>query len=392
MDSSARKRIHFNSTMKTDNNNYSRGVSASRSYTCKLRTVQQQLQNNDVNLREIELEGWPKARIIEMIPFISLHSNLSAISIPACNLGDKGVILLSRALSHHPLVKLNLSGNLITNVGAEALGELRIPTLHDLNVSWNAISDQGLSFLSEGLVARGLRKLELDGIVIEGRGGGSRRLGLDCGEADPPIQNVAEEGCRALARVLRTSRLVHLSLSRQKLNSAGVAVIASTLKHAPLTHLELQRIPVDDEGAIALARALPSSSLETLELMINRITNTGALELANALMLDNTLVNLGLTQNEIGKEGLQALSEAAAVNTRLFRLDVYGHATGKAGSPFVWKIKPWIRLNQSTSAILGVRTDLYTYVLAKAARLQDATRLYKNVREMVQSFYSFRMS
>lgn len=367
-------------------NNYARAVAASRKYTSTVTTVQQQLQNNDVNLSELELQGWPKARIIEIIPIISLHSTLTSISIPACNLGDEGVILLCQGLPRHPLVTLNLAGNLITDLGAAALGKLCIPSLHDMNVSWNSISDQGLSSLSEGIIARGLRKLELDGIVIEGRGGGSRRLGLYCREAESQIRNVGEEGCFALARVLPTSRLVYLSISRQKLNTAAVASIASTLEHAPLKHLELQRIPVNDDGAIALAQALPSSRLVTLELMINHITNTGALVLAKALMLDSSLVNLGLTQNEIGKEGLLALSNAAAVNTRLFRLDVYGHAAGKAGSPFVWNIKPWIQLNRSTGVILGVRTDLYAYILAKAARLRDPTRLYNNVREIVQSF------
>jgi Ran GTPase-activating protein (RanGAP) involved in mRNA processing and transport len=203
------------------------------------------------------------------------------------------------------------------------------------------------------------------------------------------VCHLGNVGCASLAEALPFSKLVTLTLSRQhRITATGIQALSRGLQNCQhLKHLELQRIPVDDDGAVALAGALGSSSLLTLELTISKISDRGAKALAHSLASSRTprLESLGLTQNAIGLEGLEALEAAASVNMTLQRLELYGHAAGKAGSTHVWKIKPWLRMNRSSRQLLKCYCDkehLLAHFVARVSKLPDPTRLFRVLLEI----------
>jgi Ran GTPase-activating protein (RanGAP) involved in mRNA processing and transport len=373
------------------------------------------LERNCSKLTTVELTGW--THVVPRLLADSLRHNcfLTRLSLQACQLGNEGLDQLCPVLlqGNPPLEHVNLSGNGITDTGAVALAlAIRYhPTLRELLLAWNGISDIGTTALAQAVNTTRLQILDLAG-VIEGRGGGSRASFLRTDQLQQGVCNIGDAGCESLAQSLAfgssgssgnssgssgssgSCSLESLTLSRQhRITKTGIAALSSGLVHCRyLKHLELQRIPVDDDGAVALASALalPSSVLITLELTINKISNRGAKALATSLACNKTLENLGLNQSAIGLEGLKALEAAAAVNTTLHRLELYGHAAGKEGSLYVWKIKPWLRMNRSSRHVVQQDTEgalsLLPHLVARLAQLQNPTRVYLLLGELPTVF------
>lgn len=366
------------------------------------------LENNSSDLTSVELTGW--THVVPRLLADSLRHNihLTRLSLRACRLGNEGLQQLCPVLlqGNPPLEHVNLSGNGITDAGAVALGQaIRChPTLRELLLGWNGIADIGTTALAQAITTSRLQILDLAG-VSEGRGGGSRDSFLLTDQLQHGVCNIGDVGCESLAQVLAAggigidsvsgnrSGIEILILNRQHhITKAGITALSSGLVHCRhLTHLELQRIPVDDDGAVALASALSSSALITLELAINAISDRGAKALAASLTCNRTLQNVGLTQSAIGLEGLKALEAAMAVNTTLHRLELYGHAAGKEGSKYVWKIKPWLRMNRSGRQVIkqGDKKEalsVLSYLVARLTKLPDKTRLYRLIGELPTVF------
>ena len=370
----------------------------SRQSRAGLISTLEHLAQNDPVLTHVQLDGFV------LIPHERLgHSMLQnqylvQLSLEASNFGDDGVRQLCPALVHRagqlqqtpPLQHLNLAGNRITDRGADSLSQALAhhSTLRELILSWNEIADAGALGLASQVVSTvsTLKKLDLAGHVQSGRGGGLR----DRVDKSKPQKNIhiGDVGCCALAQALPGSRLESLNLNRQaKITSQGIVALAMHVAQPDcrIFHLELQRIPVDDEGAVALARAVTlSRRIQSLQLTINSISDRGAIGLADAIAADgDSIQDIGLTQSEIEMEGLRSLLGAVLTNPRLERLDVYGHGAGRAGSDYVWQIKPWLRFNRSANSIIrDERRELYAHLLAKAGRLEDGTRLYRLLRKM----------
>jgi hypothetical protein len=372
------------------------------------------LERNCSDSTSVELTGWTHV-VPRLLADSLLHNHhLTRLSLQACRLGNEGLQMLCPALlrGNPPLEHVNLSGNGITDVGAVALAEAiqHHATLAELLLGWNGIADVGTTALAQA-AAKGkcrLQILDLSG-VLEGRGGGSRSCFLLTDQVQHGVCNIGDVGCESLAQALAAggsgscvdsdcgsrSGLESLMLNRQhRITKTGIMALSSGLVHCRhLKHLELQRIPVDDDGAVALASALSSLSaaLITLELAINKISDRGAKALAASLTGNRTVQNLGLTQSAIGLEGLKALEAAAAVNTTLHRLELYGHAAGKEGSKYVWKIKPWLRMNRSSRQVVQQQDEkealsVLSHLLAKLAKLPDPTRVYQLIRELPTVF------
>jgi hypothetical protein len=371
------------------------------------------LESNCSDSTSVELTGW--MHVVPRLLADSLFHNhhLTRLSLQACRLGNEGLQQLCPVLlrGNPPLEHVNLSGNGITDVGAVALAEAiqHHPTLAELLLGWNGIADVGTTALAQAVTTREsrLQILDLAG-VSEGRGGGSRSCFLLTDQVQQGVCNIGDIGCESLAQALAAgcsgsggdsdsgsrSGLETLILNRQhRITKIGIIALSSGLVHCRhLKHLELQRIPVDDDGAVALASALSSSAaLITLEVAINKISNRGAKALAASLTCNKTLQNLGLTQSAIGLEGLKALEAAAAVNTTLHRLELYGHAAGKEGSKYVWKIKPWLRMNRSSRQVVQQQDEkealsVLSHLVARLAKLPDPTRLYQLIGELPTVF------
>ena len=95
-----------------------------------------------------------------------------------------------------------------------------------------------------------------------------------------------------------------------------------------LTKIELLDVFVDNDEAKALADALKkNATLRTLELRNNRMGNVAAMYIAAALLGGNnsTLRRLGLNGNNVGYDGIHAISKALTENVTLEKLGLYGN-------------------------------------------------------------------
>ncbi|KAL0225911.1 hypothetical protein P9112_013235 [Eukaryota sp. TZLM1-RC] len=101
-----------------------------------------------------------------------------------------------------------------------------------------------------------------------------------------------------------------------------------------ITELNLRQNNITSEGASALARALESNSTLTgLHLGGNNITDEGASALALALENNSTLTELHLWSNNITSEGASALARALESNSTLTTLHLrYNNITSEGAS------------------------------------------------------------
>ena len=118
--------------------------------------------------------------------------------------------------------------------------------------------------------------------------------------------------CITLSKVLQTSILNYLELSRNDIGGSGTELICNGLvKNNSIETLVLECIGLDQAGARALSLMLPIHSvLKKLMLSCNYIGDNGACDLAKGLKENKTLEYLDLTMNCIGNKGCIAIANS----------------------------------------------------------------------------------
>jgi hypothetical protein len=90
-----------------------------------------------------------------------------------------------------------------------------------------------------------------------------------------------------------------------------------------ITTLKLSANDIGDEGVIALSQALArNAAITNLNLAFNNIGDEGVEALARILARNTTITNLNLSFNNIGDKGVEALSQALAINTTITTLNL----------------------------------------------------------------------
>ena len=104
--------------------------------------------------------------------------------------------------------------------------------------------------------------------------------------------------------------------SRQRLNDADARLIAVELQfNSPLKSANLGLNDIGDEGVIAISEALKTNStltelgLDSWSRSTNKIGPAGAQALADMLKVNRPLTALNLRYNDIGVEGGKAIAE-----------------------------------------------------------------------------------
>jgi len=204
---------------------------------------------NTTSLTAFEVEdchiGAEGCRSLSLAVGASKKASLKSFQVINCEIEDEQLVEIILALSMHPqLETLYLSGNNLGRNGCAALGTLLRWTtaqLNTLNLSDNAIDDEGIEALMAGLThSRQLKKLRL-----------SRN------------SSIAARGWKALSTLLESSsRLEDLTLVSVGIGDEGATSFANALaRNCTLKNLILHGNPaITSEGWAAFSKLVCDTS------------------------------------------------------------------------------------------------------------------------------------
>jgi Ran GTPase-activating protein (RanGAP) involved in mRNA processing and transport len=287
----------------------------------------------------------PSAAGMAVVAAALAESPEGTLQLSHCRLGVHACITLAKRCASLNVHTLDVSHNLVRDVGAMALLQLVRANsgVQNLILSCNDISTEGALAIAEELTRnRSLKRLEL-GTTSE-HSLHDNYIGADSGGAIATAlihnstleylglnRNLVGRGVRsgpeAFGALLRApdARLQELAIGHNSLGPRGCSLILSGLaENRSLRILDLSGNGLNASAAGTLALALGSrhSVLETLILRDNDLGPSGCAAIASAFANNVTLRSLDLSGNGIGDEGLSALSLLPGAFTHLtdFRL------------------------------------------------------------------------
>ena len=268
-------------------------------------------------------------------------------------IGDEGVKAIAQELrDNNTCIGLDLSENIISNVGAHYLAEvLPHSGLKELFLSWNKISNDGMRALATTMRGSSLTALRIgyqnvDEIIDDGFvciAESLKDTNLAVLDMSSNSRRVEESGVKALCDALPESRVLELRLQMVRVGLQHLLVV---LPQTVITHLDLANNQLDDEFVLLLADALPHTRLKVLNLWWNKITAVGAGHLARVLPATKIwFLNIGW--NKIGDAGLQSLCETLP-NSSIRRLVLHVTSISDVGLKLLLDVgKPLIALDLS---------------------------------------------
>jgi len=295
------------------------------------------------------------------------------------NIGDTEAIVISECIKGNTtLLDLNLNGNKITVVGANALslgllenkvikkvnlnGEIPLKDLRDgateldlsskgykledaiiistflktntklldLKLHGNEIDEKGAEKLSFGLeLNTTLRKIKINGeIPIDKFRDGTK-------EVDLSLKGYNNVDAIIIATFLSSNSIMtNLDLSQNKIADGGAKQIAEKVKHnTTLTQLELSQNVITDEGVKVIAEALKKNHvIKILGLHLNEIQDEGAIAIGNALEVNKGLRMLWLDSNQISDKGMVGICKGLKKNCYLSVLNLQHNRIANEGA------------------------------------------------------------
>ena len=237
------------------------------------------------NIRGLSLDCdissvWIQSYILDDI---KCYTNLQSLKMYSCSIGSEGVALLFD--SHQCWVNLhtvNLSDNNIGSSGARQLGKVLVHSknLRCLDLTKNGIGDIGAVALAQGLK-------DLTSLL-------ELRLGWN---------GIGSKGALALVELLKYNRLQHLELSGNSIGPESMAALVDVICADSLQTLNL-------------------TCLQTLNLTYSRLFLDVAASLSAGLKSCRQLVELNISDNNIGSHGMSSLAEGLQYCTNLQLLDL----------------------------------------------------------------------
>ncbi|CAK8689295.1 unnamed protein product [Clavelina lepadiformis] len=211
---------------------------------------------------------------------------MERLNIRFSEISSEGYAAMSQAIQtrERPMKQLNFRGNVISERGALALSSC-LSNVDSINFEGNEICGPGAEHIAAAIQSRDhpVELLKLSRNRISDRGG------------------IAISNC-----VRNVHRLQLLGCS---LTFVGVSSIARSVQQLenPIELLELSANVLGDQGVLSLTSCL--AKVKTLLLVNCSITPAHAKTLADALrLLDQPMKNLDLGFNQIGDEGMEAMS------------------------------------------------------------------------------------
>ncbi|XP_036602804.1 NACHT, LRR and PYD domains-containing protein 3-like [Trichosurus vulpecula] len=284
------------------------------------------LRNKNCNIQDLRLSRchFSNACCKILSSALKAHGRMKYIDLSENNLQDTGMNLLCEALGDPDcnLQELKLSQCHLTAGCCQDLSTcIKNQSLTHLDVSGNFLRDCGMKLLCEALrhPACNLQKLMLS------------------------LCHLTDSCCQDISSVLKSNRsLIHLDLGCNSLYNHGVKLLCEALenqdcnlqtlelwncqisaaccyalssvlkKNQSLTHLNLGANPLRNNGVKVLCEALGNQNCKLQELKLCKclLSVAGCRYLSSALKSNQSLIDLKLTGNGLGDDGVKLLLEA----------------------------------------------------------------------------------
>uniref|UniRef100_A0A8C2FMY0 Si:ch73-233m11.2 n=1 Tax=Cyprinus carpio TaxID=7962 RepID=A0A8C2FMY0_CYPCA len=237
-------------------------------------------------------------------------------------LEKESVQTLCRALTRSTLESLNLCGCSLTTADCEALAQMLSggSQLRVLNLCGNNLEDQGLIHLSSALENCRLQEINLDLCSLTAASMPALSSALNSGFSELRKLNlsrnaVMDDGMELISQVLQKGRLNTLNVSSCELTGSCCSSLAAALQSEDcrLTELDLSVNDLDQSGAMQICEALmtPKCSLEILEMSRCELTEEVFRALGSILMSGGSkLVRLSVGLNDVGDTAAKHIWEA----------------------------------------------------------------------------------
>jgi len=236
------------------------------------------------------------------------HAPLPCITVCKTGLNDKQLKTVIDKINQKPFLMasiqdLNLSDNVLTAVGAQYLAEHALkkwPKLQNLDLNNNPLGSRGLKEIQQALSHKNFGNTSVISLKINNIG---------CG---------GHEGSAIIADLIKDNiSLKSLEIASNQL-SDDIALVADALReNQKLEILDCRGNLVGNRGALAFAQSLSSSAkTSSTSLVKTHYSFTDYFravldEILGKLPSNTTLQKLYISSNNIGAEGLKALSETA---------------------------------------------------------------------------------
>jgi Ran GTPase-activating protein (RanGAP) involved in mRNA processing and transport len=243
------------------------------------------LDLSSVKLRHVDLSALAAA--------LRVNTTLEGLVMEGCKLEDQGLAIIADALhaaTNMPLTKLYLRANMITDDGADSLSKFleSDATLERLDLSRNRIGTAGGVSLFNSFYRNGMTRI--------------RCLNLSHNELwDLDQGNFGIRPFLARNRTLRVLNLEGNFLHDETIESLANGVAEN--ENAALERLYIGSNAVGDDGIVALSKMLEKNdSMMVLGLGQNEVQNAGARALLSALDVNTSLREIaGLWKNHIDR-------------------------------------------------------------------------------------------
>ncbi|XP_052664021.1 leucine-rich repeat-containing protein 45 isoform X3 [Harpia harpyja] len=244
------------------------------------------------------------------------------VALGDCGLSEEGVKLLLHGLCSNTTVKsLDLKGNNLRTVGAEALGKLlrQNKSIRRLILEWNSLGvwEEGFSFFCQGLGANNfLQRLDLRNNQINHQGAGELAVALkqnaSLQELDLRWNNIGLLGGRALLNCLHSNKtLKRLELAGNNVPSDILKAVEQAMDH----NQDRQTILSETQNrAYILSKEVSSLKdektkqfldlMDTIDKQREEITRNGRLQMTEAALAlsEQKVCNLGELLNATKQE------------------------------------------------------------------------------------------
>lgn len=335
-------------------------------------------------LNDAAMIHWSKVATPPALKTLILRSN---------RIGPLGAAALAQSAMMQTLIELDLSFNAISDRGVSALSQAAAPALERLGFEGCGIGAGGAKALSQAPWASQVRALDLKRNELGGVGvdvmfsaasfGALEQLLLSSNHVGPrgcralamaslpmlkelniAYNGLGDEGLEALASATWFERLESLRLSGRQMSSAGAAALAKA-KAERLKALSFSGGDLGDEGLSQLLCAAWVCGLERLELDDCGIGPAGAVALAQAEHMACLSV-LSLRDNQLGARGARALALAKHL-AKLEVLDLSNNTIGDEGLEALVEASLWPKLRELRLVAAQI-TSRGACALAKAAK------------------------